>query len=123
MIKSKQNFIVHSIFPLFLGIIVYTFFRHDSVFSLPYLYINLPSDWLIFKLIKNQLTDFFWAYSFASSLLIFVNVKRIINVTFAIIITCSIEFINAKYFKQSFDWADVLVMIIGVISATFILKK
>jgi hypothetical protein len=103
--------------PLFVGSLVYIFFRPSGIFGislkpLPYKHSVLPA------LLINIIPDFCWAFSFSNALNIFFSQFGLSfwkGVGFILALVCFSEFIQIllpQYF--TFDIADLLVEIFAV---------
>ncbi len=121
MIKSKHTIIIHTILPLLLGVLVYAVFRKDSIF---YLKNNITfSNNLTTKFIRNHLCDALWAYSLTSALLVFTSISSKFIATIAILFFLLQEYITGKYFNQTFDWVDVIVMSFFALLSITLVKR
>lgn len=103
-----KAFLIHCLLPILLGVFVYALLRPDSFF-----YVKnelFKQENVLVKIIRNHFADAMWAYSLTSSIFIFTNIKPKIILILSMTFCTLQEVFTAKYFEQTFDWFDVIVM-------------
>lgn len=116
-----KQIIKHVVLPLIIGVLVYVFFRNNTIFSVDFFYIQSYSN--LIKIIKNHLSDCLWAYSLTSCVLILTNIYGAFICIISVVFVLVMEVLSSKYFNQTFDWLDVIFMSFSCIIAIKLVKR
>ena len=113
----------HCIMPLFIGALVYLFFRADFFIGLPKITVQQAA----LKQIIFTLPDFCWSYSFASALYLFsihyhLNGKWCVFLIFSIIAGSElVQLILPQYF--TFDIFDLGAAVLAFMLSSVLIAK
>jgi hypothetical protein len=117
--RQPSILFIHIILPLFLGIIIYAFWREIILIDptrkvFPILINEQPPNW-----IKYNLPDGIWMYAFLSSLFFIwkdkVSKHFIAWILLAIILSFFLEILQARHIVPgTFDWFDFLAYAISI---------
>src|SRR6266496_1237850 len=129
MLSRKKLFgvIFFNVFlPLFIGLIIYLFYRPDLFPSISFSGHSTVNKIPLFQLLISSGPDFCWSYSFASALFIlnfiFFRSKLLFYIAVTIIVLAEgVQFFLAPYF--TFDWVDMIAAIIAIALSYLILKR
>jgi len=119
--------LIHILFPLVLGFLIYLLFRtpytylhtilkiKKAVFVIPR---NAPGRFVLFRL-----PDMCWAYALTASLIVFTRLKKVWCATIGILAMSFFEFMQADFIPGNLDVPDVVLMLLAVILSIILIKK
>jgi len=122
-----QTILIHIVFPLVLGFLIYLLFRtpytylhtilqlKKAVFVIPR---NLPGRFVLF-----HLPDMCWAYSLTASFILFTRLNKFWCATIGILAMSFFELMQADFVPGNLDLPDIVLMLLAVILSIFLIKK
>lgn len=132
--SKKKIYFLHIFLPLFIGCLIYFFFKQDVVLGKFENYVPLFG-WLrslffiefrpktiLGLFFMNHLCDFLWAYSLTWACIL--PQRSIETGILVALLFCAVnEFIQlTPYIYATFDWFDILYEIIAILLASFLYR-
>ena len=122
-----KTILIHIVFPLVLGFLIYLLFRtpytylhtilkiKKAVFVIPR---NVPGRFVLFRL-----PDMCWAYALTASLMVFTRLNKFWCATIGIFAMSFFELMQADFVPGNLDVPDVVCMLLAVLLSITIIKK
>jgi hypothetical protein len=132
MMKYLRQPLLHVLLPLLASTFIYILFRSNTWFHLQVLHYSqnkplITLEGFTGKIIVNQIPDFCWSYSLASSLFLWhywSETKFYRFPVFVLLVLLASEFVQlllSGYF--TFDWADVIAAVIAFLLSFWIVYE
>ena len=126
MRKKGFLLLIHCVLPISIGLFIYLFLRKSDTwiaqfFNLHYTISNNNS-WVLYH-IRFHLPDFLWAYSFCAMLLLLTIIKKKTIAALSFVFVSITEISTSLFFNATFDWVDLLYMMVAISISLLIIEK
>ena len=128
--KNKKTFflVANATIPLFLGLVIYTFMKSgtyiNTFLNIDFAYIPKT---IIGIFIINWFCDFLWSYALVFALFLVLSPfknRLTISCIVSLILGIVLETLQyANILSGTFDWWDIVIEVVAIVTVTFILKK
>ena len=130
MKRTTKVFLLNVIFPLFLGLLIYLFFKHGTYINVIFHYeSNIHLGGLLGRIIQSWSTDILWAYSLTCLIFYLSQPFSESPIKYVIFVGEAIFFIFMELLQKfsvingTFDIIDIITEIFTLFFAVFICKK